>query len=65
MKRSLINLIAVATILMGGWVLSSPAPVAAVASAACCKDCCGKYCWTNDDGTCDACDEPGCKDELN
>ena len=35
MKRSLLNLLAVGTILVGGWTLVSPAPALATSRAAC------------------------------
>ena len=55
MKRNRINLLAVATILVGGWVLSFPTPATASASGACCKsadeasECCGNYCLAGTD----------------
>lgn len=63
MKRSLLNLLAVGTILVGGWTLVSPAPALATSRAACCADCCGLVCWKNTDGSCGACDYVGCDDE--
>ncbi len=57
MNRFILNLLAGATILVGGWLVLSPAPASA-GDQACCyhKDdkCCGDMCRIKD-GACSAC----------
>ena len=63
MKRNRINFLAVATILVGGWVLLSP--TSARASAACCTsadeewECCGTKCTAGGDW-CWSCNGDNC-----
>lgn len=68
MNRFILNLLAGATILAGGWALLSPAPASADPDEACCKvtitysdgskverECCGGSCETTPDNQCNAC----------
>ncbi len=61
--RTLINVLAGLTILVGGWVLVSPGPVSADPDRACCRvgnaECCGDWCEVTGNG-CKACSGPAC-----
>jgi len=64
MNRFILNLLAGATILVGGWALLSPSASAAN-SQACCfhngeKKCCGDRCTIDKHGQCEACSGIGC-----
>ncbi len=65
MNRFILNLLAGATILVGGWMLLSPSSASAANSQACCyhngeKKCCGDRCSIDKHGQCEACSGIGC-----
>ena len=73
MNRFILNLLAGATILVGGWMLLSPAPASADPDPACCeititdskgvtvkKKCCGGRCELDENNNCNACSGAEC-----
>ena len=73
MNRFILNLLAGATILVGGWMLLSPAPASADPDPACCtvtirysdgstveRKCCGGQCELDENNACKACSGAEC-----